>query len=56
MESIESHRQKIIDDGDYRKEQSQQEKAMAFEIRQTIESSKNNRASDDDNWEENWDD
>jgi GTP-binding protein len=56
MESIESHRQKIIDDEDYRKEQSQQEKAMAFEIRRTIESSKNNRASDDDSWEENWDD
>jgi GTPase len=60
MESIESHRQKVIDDEEYRDEQHQQEKAMAFEIRRTIESSKNSRTSDDEDldedWDEDWDD
>ena len=56
MESIESHRQKLLDDEEYRDEQQQQEKAMAFEIRRTIESSKNSRTDDEEDWDEDWDD
>lgn len=56
MGSIETHRQKLVDDEDYRESLSEKEAAMAFEIRSTIESTKSAKHQDDelldDDWEE----
>ena len=55
MESIESHRSKLLKDDDYKKELQQLEKDMAFEIRRTIRSTKPSKVADDDSLEEAWD-
>jgi len=58
MTSIESHRQKLIDDEDYQAQLLENEAAMAFEIRRTIESTKSAKLQAeadelfDDDWEE----
>ena len=56
MGSIETHRQQMVEDQEYREAQAQLEKAMAFEIRRTVESTKSVKTSDDDYWDEDWDD
>ncbi|NKB32103.1 MAG: Obg family GTPase CgtA [Pseudomonadales bacterium] len=56
MQSIESHRENLTKDEEYRDSQNQLEREMAFEIRRTIESAKSNRRNDEDNWDEDWDD
>ncbi len=48
MQSIEDHRQKLIDDEEYRLQQESKEAAMAFEIRRSIESSKLPKGQDDE--------
>ena len=55
MESIESHRSKLLKDDDYKKELQQLEKDMAFEIRRTIRNTKPSKVADDDSLEEAWD-
>ncbi len=55
MESIESHRSKLVKDDDYKKELQQLEKDMAFEIRRTIRSTKPSKVADDYSLEEAWD-
>ena len=58
MTSIESHRQKLIDDEDYQAQLLENEAAMAFEIRRTIEGTKSAKLQAeadelfDDDWEE----
>lgn len=56
MGSIETHRQQMVEDQEYREAQAQLEKTMAFEIRRTVESTKSVKTSDDDYWDEDWDD
>lgn len=56
MQSIESHRKQMAEDEDYRESLAQLEKTMAFEIRRTIESTKTVKTTDDDYWDEDWDD
>jgi len=51
MKSIELHRDKMVRDDGYKKEQQQLGKDMAFEIRRTIESTKPSKATDDDYWD-----
>lgn len=55
MDSIESHRQRLLGDEDYRAELLEKESAMAFEIRQTIESTKSANRQDDEVLEDDWD-
>ncbi|MBS24663.1 MAG: GTPase ObgE [Gammaproteobacteria bacterium] len=55
MESIESHRSKLVKDDEYKKELQQLEKDMAFEIRRTIRSTKPSKVADDYSLEEAWD-
>tara|TARA_B110000858_G_scaffold193768_1_gene246926 strand:- start:26193 stop:27362 length:1170 start_codon:yes stop_codon:yes gene_type:complete len=61
MSSIESHRQRLLEDEDYQAELLEKEAAMAFEIRRTIESTRYANRQDDellddelleDDWEE----
>ncbi len=57
MTSIESHRQRLQGDEDYRAELAEKESAMAFEIRRTIESTKPAKPADDDLLDdEDWED
>ena len=56
VESIESHRNKMVKDDDYKKKQHQLGKDMAFEIRRSIGSIKPSKVADDDDLEEVWDD
>ena len=56
MQSIESHRKQMAEDEDYRESLAQLEKTMAFEIRRTTESTKTVKTTDDDYWDEDWDD
>ena len=51
MKSIELHRDKMVRDDGYKKEQQQLGKDMAFEIRRTIESTKPSKATDDVYWD-----
>ncbi len=55
MAAVEAHRQKLAEDGDYRKLQLAQEQQMALEIRQSIMRSKPKRsvaAADEEEWED----
>ena len=56
MESIELHRDKMVKDDGYKKEQQQLGKEMAFEIRRTIESTKSSKATEDEYCDEALDD
>lgn len=49
MRSVESHRQSLAEDGDYRAEQKARDAQMEFEIRRSIESTRKHRIADDDN-------
>jgi len=57
MSSIESHRESLLDDEAYLEQQNENEAAMAFEIRRSIENSKTSKQNDDeiDLDEEDWD-
>ena len=55
MKSVQSHRQKMVEDKIYWETQMQRERTMAFEIRRTIENTRSSRAHDDDYWDEDWD-
>jgi len=55
MYSIESHRQRLQEDQDYREEHVALETAMAFEIRRSIENSKTGKSADIDFGDVNWD-
>jgi GTP-binding protein len=52
MQAIESHRQRLSEDEDYREQQLAQEKSMAFEIRRTIETSKSTQQDDKEYYDE----
>ena len=54
MQSIESHRLKLVEDGNYQAELQEKEAAMAFEIRRSIESTKTSKQQDDDLLDEDW--
>lgn len=62
MDTIEIHRQKLLDDEDYVENQKQLERKMAFEIRASIENSRAARRTDalddfdDELFDEDWDD
>ena len=55
MESIERHRQRLQDDEAYYEELQALENAMAFEIRRSIEQSKQSRQVDESVFYEDWD-
>lgn len=56
MKSIEQHRQKLLDDEEYRTEQLGFAAAMAFEIRRSIENSKPPKRMEDPELDDGWDD
>lgn len=57
MEQIDVHRQRLLEDADYKEQQQQNEQAMAFEIRQSSEASRAARrqarqdAEESDDWD-----
>jgi putative protein kinase ArgK-like GTPase of G3E family len=55
MESIERHRQRLQDDEAYYEELQALESAMAFEIRRSIEQSKQSRQVDESVFDADWD-
>jgi GTP-binding protein len=55
MKSIERHRQRLQDDEAYYEELQALESAMAFEIRRSIEQSKQSRQVDESVFDEDWD-
>lgn len=57
MQSIEAHRAKILSDADYVTAQGELDRALAFEIRQSIEQARQRREveQDDDDFEQEWD-
>ncbi|MDA1370530.1 MAG: GTPase ObgE [Proteobacteria bacterium] len=55
MKSIEQHRQKLLDDEEYRTGQLGFEAAMAFEIRRSIENSKPSKRREDPEFDDDWD-
>jgi GTP-binding protein len=55
MQSIEEHRLLLAEDEEYIQKQEQQEVAMAFEIRRSIESSKTGSTDDAEGISEDWD-
>jgi GTP-binding protein len=63
MQSIEQHRERLATDEEYRAARDQQEEAMAYEIRQSVEASKERRRAarqqdedDFDEYDQDWDD
>lgn len=57
MSEVEQQRQRLAEDEDYAAETRQLERAMALEIRQSIEASKPRKKAVEDDWEaEDWDD
>jgi GTPase len=48
MRSVESHRQRLANDEDYRAAQKTRDEQMEFEIRRSIEASRKRRATDED--------
>lgn len=62
MDSVEEHRQSLLDDEEYKEAQLEKEAAMAFEIRRSIEATKKSRnkhqeddLEDEQDWDEDWD-
>jgi GTP-binding protein len=55
MGSIERHRQRLQDDEAYYEQQQALESVMAFEIRRSIEQSKQSRQVDESVFDEDWD-
>ncbi len=57
MRSVETHRQELAENEDFRQQEREREQAMAFEIRRSIEASKPVRkAADEWDEDEDWDD
>ncbi|MEX0963548.1 MAG: Obg family GTPase CgtA [Pseudohongiellaceae bacterium] len=54
MLSIEAHRQKLLEDEDYRELLAENEAAMAFEIRRSIENTKSYKKQDDELFDDDW--
>lgn len=58
MQSVEDHRERLLNDADYAAAQAAQEQAMAFEIRQSIEEARQRRKAgqEEDDFDLEWDD